>query len=331
MEILIVLAFAIAEAVASDATSASCYDAREYVLAMIVPECEFRNVERQVVFADFVVTAHNPTLEQRPERFDIVGMDVSAYILVRLMVNMLVRKGLPQFLIARALICRDQIDFFRHGLPYKLRQSLRRSIIDNLASDIAFSADSSNHCGLMQRAASALFLVPTAILILSADISLVDFDFAHQFSEIVVFHRGTNPSAHIPHGFVARPVVEYGPLDLQSTHSFLALSHQEHDLEPHAQSVVGVLENRPADDAEAIAVALVARNDLASLRVDCFDSALANPVEGSVCDMEDFLISTARASDNAIGPTLRNQIGLAAFFGRELSQQFGERHGAIVP
>jgi hypothetical protein len=74
MGIAIVLALATAEAVAGSATSASCYDAPEYVfvLAVVMTERELRDVQRQILFADLVIAAHDSALQQRPKRFDII-------------------------------------------------------------------------------------------------------------------------------------------------------------------------------------------------------------------------------------------------------------------
>jgi hypothetical protein len=60
-----VLASATAEAVASGATSASCYDAPEYVfvLGMIVSKSGLCDVRRQIFFADLVVAAHDAALQ----------------------------------------------------------------------------------------------------------------------------------------------------------------------------------------------------------------------------------------------------------------------------
>ena len=327
------LAFASAEAVASGATSASCYDAPEYifVFAVIVTERELRNIQRQILFAELVIAAHDSAFQQRPEAFDVIRVNIPAHVFMRLVVYVLMRESLREFLIARAFVCGNQIDFIRYGLAHELRQSFSRSIVDNLASDVALAGDRTDDGGFVQWATSALFLAPMAILVLAADVGFVHFDLAHQFGEIVIFHRGANPRAHIPHGFVAGALRENRALNLKCAHALLTVGHQEHHLKPHAQLVVRVLENRSTDNREAIAVALVAGNDLASLRVDRLDSALANPMERPMRDVKDLFVATARATDCAIGPALGRQIGFAAFFGRELSQQFRERHGEIMP
>lgn len=161
------LASATAEAVANDATSASCYDAPEYVfvLAMVMPESKFRDVQGQIFLADLVIATHDSALQQGPERFDIVRMNVPAHVLMRLVVNMFVRESLRRFLIARALVGRDQIDFLRYGLAYKLRQGFGRGIFDHFADHVAFTSDCADDRRLPLRAATVLLLVPVAIAI----------------------------------------------------------------------------------------------------------------------------------------------------------------------
>jgi hypothetical protein len=79
--------------------SASSYRCSEDIgiLAVVVPELKFIQVQRQVLLADVVVGADNSALEQAPERFQIVGMHFATHVLVRLVVNMLVRKRLTEF------------------------------------------------------------------------------------------------------------------------------------------------------------------------------------------------------------------------------------------
>lgn len=57
--------------------SATCYRGIEdgRVLPIVVPELELRDVQRQIFAANFVVTADNPALNQRPEAFDCIGVD----------------------------------------------------------------------------------------------------------------------------------------------------------------------------------------------------------------------------------------------------------------
>ncbi len=63
-----------AEASASSDASASCYGLSEDVriLAVVVAELKFVQVQRKVLLADVVVSAYHAALEQRPKVFDVV-------------------------------------------------------------------------------------------------------------------------------------------------------------------------------------------------------------------------------------------------------------------
>src|SRR5580658_6374603 len=96
------------EATASQHASAS---ASRYCLAenigfatVIVAKLKFGQVERQIFLADVVVCADDSALEQGPEAFDVVGMHFAAHVLMRFVVNRIVRKSLTEFLIACALV-----------------------------------------------------------------------------------------------------------------------------------------------------------------------------------------------------------------------------------
>src|SRR5438128_2476531 len=79
----------LAETVTSDRASAACYRSLENlrVMAMIVAELEFCDVQRQVLFADVVERADNAALNQRPEAFNGLGMDGADNVLTSLVVN----------------------------------------------------------------------------------------------------------------------------------------------------------------------------------------------------------------------------------------------------
>ena len=72
-----------AEAVASEASSASCHHVPEYirVSTVVVPERELRKVQRQVFFAHLVIRAHDAALQERPKRIDVRRMNVAAHVL----------------------------------------------------------------------------------------------------------------------------------------------------------------------------------------------------------------------------------------------------------
>jgi hypothetical protein len=94
--------------------------------------------------------------------------------------------------------------------------------------------------------------------------------------------------------------------------SFFCVAHDEHDLKPSAQRILGILENRFRDDAESVAVATTTI------------LAFAYPVERAMRDVEHLCIRTARALDNAVRPSALYQKPLAIVLGPKRGQQLIE-------
>ena len=81
------------EAVASSCASASCYRHSKDigVVAIVIFELAFRDVERQIFFADFVIAANNRPLEDRPETFNRLRMHSADNVLLGTVHDGLVR------------------------------------------------------------------------------------------------------------------------------------------------------------------------------------------------------------------------------------------------
>ena len=69
---------------------------------------KLRRVQRQIFFAGPVERADHTTLEQTREGFNIIGMNVPAYILFSGMVHDLMRIRTAKALLAAMLIGRNQ-------------------------------------------------------------------------------------------------------------------------------------------------------------------------------------------------------------------------------
>ncbi len=54
---------------------------------MIVAELELREIERQVLRADVMEGSHHATLQERPERFDVVGTDYASDVFASFMID----------------------------------------------------------------------------------------------------------------------------------------------------------------------------------------------------------------------------------------------------
>ena len=71
---------------------------------------------------------NHPTLEDRPEAFDGVGMHGADYILRLGVVNDLVRELLAKLPVSCLLIGDQQAHIIRHGFPDEARQGVRLHI-----------------------------------------------------------------------------------------------------------------------------------------------------------------------------------------------------------
>src|ERR1700674_5107767 len=105
----------IAETFASVRVSAPSYRAPEYVgiLAVVKSELKLREIQRQIFFAHTVIAAHDSALEQRPKRFNRIGMDDAAYVFARAVTDDSMRQAEvfaahSEQAIAGVLIGRDQ-------------------------------------------------------------------------------------------------------------------------------------------------------------------------------------------------------------------------------
>ena len=127
----------------------------------------------------------------------------------------------------------------------------------------------------------------------------------------------------VPGGFVSARAEH--PMQLMSAHALLAMEQEEDDSKPRHQGIVGILEHRPRDDAEAIAVLLVANNDLASLWYGGLLAAFTQIMERP--SFEDVsLCATTWALDDALRPALLLQKCLASCLIRKALDQFAQRH-----
>src|SRR5437879_4419514 len=111
----------LAETVAGDRASAACYRCAENidVLAVVVSELKFRDVQRQIFAADLVTGANNAALEDAPEPFNRVGVNGTNHIVLAALANDLVRIGAAQQPVAGMFVGREQGDLVRHGLMHK--------------------------------------------------------------------------------------------------------------------------------------------------------------------------------------------------------------------
>jgi len=295
------------------ASSASCHHVPEYirVLTIVMPEREFRQVQRQIFLAHLVVRAHDSTLQERPEGINVRSMDVAAHVLALAVFNGFVIVIPVQQPITGMLIGRNERDFVVYGFTNKAIKCSRVGVFNHLANDITLASDSADDRNFASSAATLPAFRHMLIAFFAAHVRFVNFDFAHELGKAAVSHSRPNPVAHIP----SRPVVAAAnlPMDLKGTNSLLALGHQVNDLEPSPQRIVSVLKNGLGDDREAIAVFTAAI------------LVLADPVKWAGFKLIDLWAIAARAL-YAIRPAEIAQVFFAILFGLKSRRELGQRH-----
>ena len=144
---------------------------------------------------------------------------------------------------------------------------------------------------------------------LAADVGLVNLDNPAKLS-LRLNKGGSDAVRHEPSSF-ERTEAHVAP-QLPCADAFLAGQHQVRDLEPVAERLVGVLEDRPDQNGKPIAVR---------------GALLALPMPLASFEVIDVRIATARAN-HAIGPAPRLQICFAGVLvsDRKTSIKFSRTH-----
>ena len=307
-------AWTCSEAPASRCASASgpLYRLAENIglTAVVVTELKLREVQWQILCADMVEATHDAALKQAPEAFDVVRMDFAAHVLaLRVTDRTVLVSQRSQIVITGKLIRRDQINLVTHSLADKLIEGGCARIVDNLTDHVTLSTDRPDDRSLTAQAGDVLFLVPVAVFVFSVDTGFVDFHDAHELAEVRVVHGRAQPHAHIPSGLIRRATDL--TLNLLGANAFLGIEYLPENLEPHLERVFRVLEDRPADHAEAVVCA-----------------RLTKPVKRPRDELIDSRIPATRALYDAILPAPLHEELLAGVVGRKGRHQFSERHHA---
>jgi hypothetical protein len=319
-------AFACSEAPASYCTSAASYGYAEniFIVPIVKAELELVQIERQVLCADVVIRADNATLEQRPERFNRIGMDFTAHIFAARMSDRFMREVTANIVIGLVLIGRDQRHFLADGLAHEACESGGVRAAYYPANHIPFALDCADDSdfaiayaltiGLRAFSIADLsaFLAVVAIAIFAADVSLVNFNDSHKLDKFRVFQASAKPHAHIPSGPI-RASADHA-VNLKRAHTFLAGQHEKHDFEPDQQWIFGFLENGSGCEREAVGRTAI----LAAL------FALPVPETRSLARINVLVI--AAGATHAIGPTPIGQIGPAGFLIRKQQVELLQGH-----
>ena len=307
------------KAPASLCASASCYRLAEDVglIAVVKTKLKFRQVQWEILLGYVVIGSHNPALQECPERIQIRGMDFAAYIFALHVIYGFMREFGTKMLVAYPLIGRDQFNFVTDGLAHKSFKRSCASILDDLADHVTLSADCPDNPDLTtaNTARPAMpALAGMLILFLPADERFVYFDDSHKLAEVRVVHGSAEPMAHIEGSRIGRSDLS---LNLHGANALLGVEHLPENLEPYAQRVFSVLEDRADKQREAIGIAAPA-SDI---------RALPFPRQRDVID--GFCLVATRTSWLPVRPAMKKQVLAARIVRRKSNQQLSEGHHAM--
>jgi hypothetical protein len=278
-------------------TSCNCRAEDIGIVPIVVAELKLRDVQRQVFLADLVIAADDAALNQRPKTLDCIGVNRADNVLARLVVNDAVIVAVVQAVVAGIVIRAEQTDAIGNSFVDEFLDRFAVSVGNDAGDYVAlapYRTDDWRFEFIRSAPARAAFLVPMTVLVFAANVGFVHFDDAAELLHILD-KRGADFVAHQPSGFVGTEA--HVAHDLQSAHAYFAGQHEVNDFEPVAERLVGVLEDRPGNMGEAIAVRR---------------AFLALPVPFAGRQVVDSGIAATRAAD-AFGPATGDQIAFAGF------------------
>jgi hypothetical protein len=293
------------------------------VLAIVISELEFCNIERYVFAADLVERADHASLEDRPKALNRVGVNRTDDIFASGVVDDGVGVVVSKVLVADPLVRAEQANLVRDGFMHKGGEGRGADVGDYTSNHVAFAANSARD-GRLARANAASAVTAAAIMPVlgfAADESFIDFYNASKLIELLTRERGPYPVSHVPSGFVRAET--HVAINLKGAYSLLASEHQVNDAKPIAERLIRVLKDRASNVREAIA----------ALR----SALVALPMPRVALQLRGVLSSTARAADT-LGPSLTDQIGATGILIREVMLELCNaqlvngllgRHGSI--
>lgn len=284
----------LAETDASDLVSAACYRRIKHVgiEAVVVPELKLRDVERHIFGAHLVERTNDAPLEDAPEAFNRIRMHRADNVLLAQVIDCFVVIMAEIVAVVGCRVRRQQADLVRNCLVDESQHLLRRDLLKNARHHVTLALDRAND-RRFALGRVVFSLIEMAVTFLAANPRLVHFYDAAQL-DFGLDQRRADFVAHKMRCVVAAEAEH--ALDLQGAHSLLARKHQMGDAIPVAQRLLGVLENRPRQAREPIAV---------------LGAFPALPVEGLIArGVVQVRVAAARAM-HAFRPTPRHQVAQA--------------------
>jgi len=258
--------------------------------AEVVPEHLFVQIPEEVKLFHAHVGSLESALEQAPEVFESVCVDLPVNVFLRMVDNLMLESLFPESLIGHKGISIDPAAGFDMGANLSL-QSVFLPIADNRAANFsaAFQNSYDGHfvfCSSLSNPALALIGVHEAGG--AADESFVHFDLAPaptKFQNRTVLHRESDALKHEPCGLLsdAKSAAYFVRTD-----SVLAVGKHPHSDKPLVQWQSRVLENGANLDGELFAGVLTL--------------AFPHPASRN----ESHIVSATSGALDAIGPAPRN-------------------------
>jgi hypothetical protein len=274
---------------------------------IVVPELEFRDVQRQIFAADLVEAAHDTAFQERPKAIDRLGVNHAVNILLFGVADEGVREIFLEFPIAGMFVSYDKADIFCNGLPNETIQSRGIGIANDAGDHIALALDRADNDELAGYAGSGLFLVPMPVAVAPANIGFVNLNDAAKLS----FRLNESGADFVAHGMRSAVGTEaHDALDLEGADTLFARQHQMHDTKPLPERLIRVLKDGAGDMREAIG--------------GHASAFVAVPVIITAGQSE--RISAAAWAFDAIGPAARNQVSFAGIFIRERRFELSDGH-----
>jgi hypothetical protein len=296
------------EAVASSCASASCYRHSEnvWVVAVVIFELTFRDVERQIFGADLVIAADNRPLEDRPEAFNRLSVDRADNVFVGAVHDGLMRI-FAKALISNVFVGREQANFSRNGFAHETLHIDRRQRAKDASNDIAVTLDGADD-GALESGLALAALALVHVFLFATNESFVHLDNSHQLAKFLVLQSSADAVADVPSRLVASET--HMALHLHGADALFGTHHQVDDLKPVPQIDLRILKNGADKVREAISTALTA--------------VRAFPLKFHRFERIDVRRATARAVD-ALRPAICDQVVVTSFLVREKLVETGRR------
>ena len=205
------------------------------VIAVVEPPFQLLEVAVEMLCADLVESAHDGTLEERPDALNTVRMNIPYDPFLCGVVHCLVAGVVVLDTdVGLEFVGVDRLGLVPHGVGDKLVESFLPDVGDASETNLPAALDGTGNPRLVASVALA------QATLLSTDQRFVYLNHTEERRafEFVIAHRLSDAVAQIP----CRPVGDIDcPLDLESGHSLLGLAHQVDRKEPFAERKVGVV------------------------------------------------------------------------------------------